>query len=257
MTRAAIIAAFPGELAPLVDGWQHEKRGRIDLWRWAHDEGEWIAACAGAGQHAATLAFGEAEKCAPPGQAGPQTGLESELASPIGLIISTGWAGALHRVMQPGQAYSVCGVIDANTGEMTPTAEWKDDIWLVTSPRVADIAEKHRLAAAYSAALVDMEAAAIARLAAMRNIPFYCTKGVSDGLNDRLPDFNRFLDAQGRLRLARLTLFALLRPRFWPSLIRMGENSSKAAHAIAQSVLDILDPKGIIRIRNGYPDRKH
>ena len=36
---------------------------------------------------------------------------------------------------------------------------------------------------AYNAALVDMEAAAVARLAAMRGIPFYCIKGVSDGLN--------------------------------------------------------------------------
>ena len=64
--------------------------------------------------------------------------------------------------------------------------------WLATSPTVADEPEKRRLASTYNAALVDMEAAAIARLAAMRGIPFYCIKGVSDALADHLPDFNRF-----------------------------------------------------------------
>jgi adenosylhomocysteine nucleosidase len=248
MTRTAIIAAFPGELKPLVRHWPHEQRNGIDLWRWPFldqngAQGEWIAVCAGAGEDAATRAFAAAEQT---GQSGP-----------ISVVISIGWAGALHPIFKPGLAYSICGVIDARTGEMSPTAEWKDDIWLVTVPRVADALEKRRLAATYSAGLVDMEAAAIARLAHMRNIPFYCTKGVSDGVDDHLPDFNQFLDPSGRLHLARLTLFALLRPWYWPSLIRMGENSNKAAHALSASVLDILDPKGIIRTRNGYPDRKH
>lgn len=248
MTRTAVIAAFPAELKPLVRLWPHEKRNNVDLWRWpfrnTHGEpGEWLAACAGAGIEAATRAFAEIEK-----------------DGPIDLVISTGWAGALHRIIEPGLAYSICGVIDARTGEMTPTADWRDDIWLVTSPIVANEFEKHRLGATYNAGLVDMEAAAIARLALMRNIPFYSVKGVSDGLTDNLPDFNRFIDQTGehagQLRLARFTLFALFRPWYWPSLIRMGENSRKAAEGIAAAVLDILDKEGTVRNRNGYPDRK-
>ena len=50
------------------------------------------------------------------------------------------------------------------------------DSWLATSPKVADEAEKRRLASTYKADLVDMEAAAVARLAAMRGIPFYASK---------------------------------------------------------------------------------
>ncbi len=38
-----------------------------------------------------------------------------------------------------------------------------------------------------------MEAAAVARLAGMRGIPFYCIKGVSDAFDEKLPDFNRFI----------------------------------------------------------------
>lgn len=242
MTRTAIIAAFPGELKPLVHRWHREQQGTIDLWRWRFletngGESEWIAACAGAGQTAATRAFSAAER-----------------SGPIDIVLSVGWAGALHKIIEPGLAYSVAGVIDVRTGEMTPTAHSADDLWLVTSPIVADEAEKHRLAAAYSAALVDMEAAAIARLAAMRNIPFYCVKGVSDALDDNLPDFNRFLSPSGGLDLARFTLFALIRPRYWHSLIRMGENSRKASAGIARQVLEIVDPRGTIRNLNGYPD---
>ncbi len=244
MTRTAIIAAFPGELRPLVRRWQHEHHKGIDLWRWPYrfnedEEGEWVAACAGAGTHAATRAFAAAELC-----------------GRIDVVISTGWAGALHSVIEAGLVYSVAGVIDARTGELSPAADWRNDIWLVTSPIVANSTEKLRLATTYNASLVDMEAAAIARLAQMRNIPFYCLKGVSDGFNDDLPDFNRFLGPSGQLQAARFTLFALLRPWLWPSLMRMGENSSKAADGIAQSVLQILDPQGTIRTRNGYPDRK-
>ncbi len=85
-----------------------------------------------------------------------------------------------------------------------------------------------------------MEAAAIGRLAAMREIPFYCIKGISDGFEDRLPDFNRFIDASGQFHTARFAFFALLRPIYWPALVRMGENSRKASQSIAESLHDFL-----------------
>jgi nucleoside phosphorylase len=117
----------------------------------------------------------------------------------------------------------------------------QNELWLVTCARVADAAEKQRLAATYSAAMADMEAAAVARLAQMRGIPFYCVKGISDGYSDHLPDFNRFISADGRFQLARFVIFAVLRPWHWPALIRMGENSKKAARDISESLLDLLD----------------
>ena len=101
------------------------------------------------------------------------------------------------RSLLPGQAYDVSTIIDARTGERFVAACPANDCWLVTSPKVADAAEKQRLAATYQAALVDMEAAAIARLARMRGIPFYCIKGISDGYSDQLPDFNRFISPDG------------------------------------------------------------
>lgn len=237
MTRTAIIAALPGELKPLVRGWPHGTRDGVHFWAQRDSEDEWIAACAGAGLDPATRAFAAIED-----------------GGPIDLVFSVGWAGALTAECAAGVAYNVAGVIDARTGERFHCDAGAGDVWLATVPRVANEAEKRRLASTYKAGLVDMEAAAIARLAAMRDIPFYCVKGVSDELNARLPDFNRFIAPNGQFQLPRFILFAILRPRYWPALIKMGENSRKAANSIAETLLDFLDDRGHIRKRNGYPN---
>lgn len=295
MNRIAVIAAMPGELLHLARGWKHEKRdGGVHLWRTTQGDAEWVAACAGAGQGAATRAFAEVEK-----------------DGPVTSVISTGWVGALAAEFVPGRVYAAAGVIDAKTGERFEAGEavlangglppahtsWRTPAggrekaggsgsepvpadgepshpsrknrdaarvghpnrsnrdrndgcdaaprpWVVSSARVASAEEKSRLAEAYSAGLVDMEAAAVARLAAMRGVPFLCIKGVSDGHAARLPDFNRFLTPEGQFQLGRFIFFAILRPWYWPELMRMSENSSKASQALRDSLLENLRRPG-------------
>ncbi len=237
MTRTAIIAAMPGELKPLVGGWPHSSRNGIHFWAQRTEEDEWIAACAGVGQTAATRAFAAIED-----------------GGPIDLVFSIGWAGALRAEIATGSAHNMAGVIDVRTGERFRCDAGAGDLWLATSPKVAPHSEKRRLTSTYQAALVDMEAAAIARLAAMREIPFYCIKGVSDGLNDRLPDFNPFLTSDGRFRLIPFALLSLIRPWYWPALLRMGENSRRASQSIVELLLDFLDERGHTEKQNGYPN---
>jgi adenosylhomocysteine nucleosidase len=165
-----------------------------------------------------------------------------------------GWVGALTVEAEPGKTYTVSSVIDSLTGERFQTTRWSSETLLVTCPRVADAEEKQRLASAYHASLVDMEAAAVARLASMRGVPFFCFKGVSDGFAEKLPDFNRFLTQDGQFRLGRLLLYVLPRPWHWPALVRMGENSKQASQSIADCLIDFLDERGHIRKRNGYPN---
>jgi adenosylhomocysteine nucleosidase len=223
MTRVAIIAALPGELKPLVRGWPHGERHGVHFWAQRDSEEEWIAACGGIGQQAVTRAFAAIED-----------------GGPIDLVFSVGWAGALNETVVPGRAYNVAGVIDARTGERFHCEAGAGHVWLATSARVAGEAEKQRLAATYKAGLVDMEAAAIARMANMRGIPFYSIKGVSDGLRARLPDLNRFIEADGRFHMRQFVLFAILHPWYWPALVHMGENSRKASVSIAESLLGFL-----------------
>ncbi|MGA2167967.1 MAG: hypothetical protein ABSG62_07120 [Terracidiphilus sp.] len=284
LTRVAIIAAMAGELKPLVRGWPHERRNGVDVWRWKSDGGEWVAACAGAGVDAATRAFAEIERDGAFDQV-----ISIGWAGALGEEFKTGkayWvAGAIDartgerfrtqawedesvdshpidknkdvaRVGHPDLFQSLVGHPDLSQS----LVGHPDDCWLVTSARVADRQEKRRLAATYRAGigvgLVDMEAAGVARLAQMRGIAFYCIKGVSDGVRDQLPDFNRFISANGRFQLARFVLFVLLRPWYWLGLMRMGENSRKAAQAMRESLLENLDGRGAITRRNGYPNLK-
>jgi adenosylhomocysteine nucleosidase len=222
MTRTALIAALPAELKPIVRGWKHEHRNGVHTW--AHrDENLYVAACAGMGQAAATRAFSAVEESAP-----------------IDLVFSLGWAGALRPGIAAGSAHNIGGVIDTRTGERFRCDAGAGDLWLVTSPTVANHEEKLRLSETYAASLVDMEAAAIARLAQMRGIPFYCLKGVSDPLNARLPDFNRFIGPDGQLKTALFVLDALVKPWYWPALLQMGENSKKASQSIADALVEFL-----------------
>jgi adenosylhomocysteine nucleosidase len=275
--RTAIVAAMTGELKPLVRnsgrGWRHEKRNGVHLWRRRAGEIEWVAACAGAGQNAATRALAEIER-----------------DGPVAQVLSVGWAGALKNTYKPGEAYRVGGVVDlptntrlrvspfpplrqeagARTGQPgsseaqpsqvpkgegpgAPTAQ--PDIWLATSTKVVtDKKEKVDIAIGYYADLVDMEAMALARLAKARGVAFHCIKGVSDGAEAVLPDFNPFLAPDGHFKRVKFMVFALFHPGYWQALKQMGENSKKAAQRVAQLVLELLDPEGNIRKQNGYPN---
>src|SRR5215813_10788120 len=148
--RIAIIAALPGELKPLVKDWQRVAADRgIKKWTLSRDADTWIAVCAGMGADAALRAYATAVS-----------------DGPIDMLLSVGWAGSLHPEVLPGTAQVPTVVIDAQTGEQFSLSEGNRNWRLVTTARVADQAEKLRLAATYrGAVLVDMEAATVARLA--------------------------------------------------------------------------------------------
>jgi adenosylhomocysteine nucleosidase len=212
MRRIALIAALPGELKPLVRGWTRLSNPGVDLWRTRRDGREWLAVCAGVGAGAAARAFAEAEK-----------------AGSVDLAVSLGWAGALSREFEAGRAYRISTVIDALTGERFPVAGQSGKGVLVTSDKIADRDEKRRLAKAFGAGLVDMEAATVARMAKVRGIPFSCIKGVSDGVDDQIFEFKGFITKQGEFRLAPFIVHAALRPWLWAGLAQMGNRSRKAA----------------------------
>lgn len=213
MKKLAVIAALPGELKPLVRGW--ERRGR-DAWSGRVGVWETLATAGGIGARAATRA---AEQ------------MFAEFAPDA--LVSYGWAGALTCAVKPPQAHPIGDVIDAATGERFESAS-VGGYRLITLDHVAGANEKYGLAQRFQSALVDMEAAAIARVAAASNVPFYCFKGISDGYNDRLPDFSRFIDGEGQLRMAALLAHVAIRPKYWASLQRLAMNSGDAANALAE-----------------------
>jgi adenosylhomocysteine nucleosidase len=230
--RIAILAALPDELQPLTRGWDLVASPTKGILIWVKSAGddEYIAVSGGMGTHAALRSFAAAEHI-----------------GTLDLVLSVGWAGALDQGMQPGHCYIPSEVIDALTGERFLLTDGNRRQRLVTTPRVADETEKLRLHNSYGAVLVDMEAAAVARLAQIRGIPICCFKAVSDGPGAKLPDLNRFIDINGQLRLLPFLGHVALRPQYWGSLIQLGRTSSVAAKALAAAILKFLEEKNVER----------
>lgn len=238
--KVGIIAALPGELRPLIRGWTRVKTATPRVRKWTLQRGEdtWVAVCAGMGADAARKAFAEAERDAA-----------------MDMVLSVGWAGALHDEIKTGTAQILNVVVDAQTGEQFGLIEPRAGCRLVTSPRVADVKEKMRLAETYpGAVMVDMEGATVARLAAMRGIPLLCIKGVSDEAKAELPDLNLFIHPNGHLRMLSFLCYLALRPRYWLALFHLGRNSSRSAEAMRDLVLELMKEQNgneLIRSGNG------
>jgi adenosylhomocysteine nucleosidase len=208
--RIGIVAALRRELAPLVRGWEKHD----NLWFGRIGSREAVAACAGMGAAAATRAC------------------ERLLAANhLESIVSIGYAGSLSCGLRPPQACAICQVIDAGTGERFSASP--EGQRLITLDRVAGPEEKRRLAEQHQVVLVDMEAAAVARFAREHRLRFLCFKAVSDGPNEKLPDFNRFTGPDGQLRMISLALWSATHPRYWGAFWRLGRNSRRAAAELA------------------------
>jgi adenosylhomocysteine nucleosidase len=237
----AIIAALDGELKPFVrhasaKKWQKRQSSKgSSVWEYRHRDGCWVAACAGMGGARATAAFAEAEKIAA-----------------IDAVCSVGWVGALDATIRAESVSGVSLVIDTKTGERFRPVDSRPD-WpvLATATGVADEREKQRLAESYGARLVDMEAAAVARVAEGKGIPFYCIKAVSDDAEARLPNLNPFIAESGQLKMFPFLAHVAVRPASWQGLIKLGRHSSAAAGNLAEALYFWLDESGAVRRSTG------
>ena len=239
MTRVAIIAAMPGELKSLVQGWKpmplaRPRRGAF-AWQGMMGGAECLAVCAGMGKEAAERACEIAAD-----------------GAPLNALVSVGWAGALSCGVQPANAYVVNEVVDTATGERfstrSSTQATPATLKLVTIDHVAHPAEKRKLAETYRAVLVDIEAATVARFARTHGIAFYCLKAVSDVAGEVLPDFSRYPDSEGQLRMPALLGHLALHPHYWGGLARMANNGRRGAEEIAAAfgplMAQLIGPAG-------------
>jgi adenosylhomocysteine nucleosidase len=218
--RIAILAALQREVAPLVRNWAAPVVTRADgtsLWENDHA----IVVCAGMGRERVTRAFALAES-----------------RGPLDSVISVGYAGALRSGMRSDRVYWPAVVIDDATGERFACEDGQGI--LVTADHAVGRDEKPKLADKWQADLVDMEAAAVARLAKLRALPFRSLRAISDQVDDRLPDLSRFTNPQGGFQSASFAMYVALHPWLIPTTIRLGQQSTRASQAIAQALLQIL-----------------
>ncbi len=205
--RRVVVAALPRELRLLTRGWREVRVGRAGVSVWV--AGETVAACGGMGGERAAVAVEAALGC---------------VEGPVEEVISFGLAGACAGSVRAGEAMWCGTVVEARSGERFGAGEPV----LVTGMGVASVAEKRRLRESYGAALVDMEAATVARVAGAREIGFRALKGVSDGAETAMEGMERYVTGMGAFRERAFALHVALRPSMWRVAMELGRASGAA-----------------------------
>jgi adenosylhomocysteine nucleosidase len=229
MSRIAIVAALQREVAGLVKNFDQIEREfdgrrlRIFL------QEEIVVVCGGIGSEAARRA-GEAVIA---------------LYAPE-LLLSAGFAGALDAQLHVGDIFIPAIVLNASDGSRVETEGAAAQGTLITFMEVASAGQKVKLARAYAAQAVDMEAAGVAAAARTHGIAFRAVKVISDECDFEMPEIARFIDLRGRFRTANFVFFAALHPRLWPRLATLARNSSKAARALAGELKNISKVLGSV-----------
>ena len=127
-------------------------------------------------------------------------------------------------------------VIDARDGSRVEidASRQKREAVLVTFMEVAGAQQKRRLAKAYAAQAVDMEAAAVAAAASARGIAFGAIKVISDDLISKCRRWVASSIPTASFKTASFAAFAVMRPWLWKRVAQLAANSRMAAKALSE-----------------------
>jgi adenosylhomocysteine nucleosidase len=222
-----IVAAMEIEIRSLVSSWTRETISRDGRNFTFYRHGNAVATCCGpTAVNAAT-----------------STNLLVESYAPR-LLLSVGFAGSLVSQGQVPDIVIPERVIDAATGRSFSTGCGSGT--LVTSDKVAGRIEKAQLASRFSAAAVDMEAAAVAEIAQARGIKFAVVKAISDDSTTEMDFVGRFVEPSG-FRTGAFLAYIAPRPRLWSAVRQLRINSERASSNLSSTLATILSsPEGVI-----------
>jgi adenosylhomocysteine nucleosidase len=214
MSRIAIVAALEHEIRPLVRDWTvHERQYSGRSFRF-FENGEVVLVCGGIGAEAARRAAQAV----------------IALYSPA-LVYSAGFAGAATDAMKVGEILIPRRVVNAGDGSAVDTGAGQGV--LVTFTAIASPGQKARLAAAFGAHAIDMEASAVAQAAEARGVAFAAVKAISEASEFVFPPMEKFIDSTGQLHTGQFAASLILRPWRWRSAIRLARNSARASRALS------------------------
>jgi adenosylhomocysteine nucleosidase len=176
-------------------------------------------------------------------------------AAEVSLVVSAGLAGSCDEQLHARLVCEATQVVDVLTGERYSTDAQKgivvdprfgsrrdvpEGLVLATGAEIAGVREKARLRAAYGAAMVDMEAATVARLARARGLRFRAIKGISDGPDFELAGLGKFAGKHGEFLTAWFALHTALRPWTWKKAMELGEGSNIALGGLSQKLRQVI-----------------
>ncbi|MDO9048683.1 MAG: phosphorylase [Methylobacter sp.] len=184
-----------------------------------------------------------------------RTASESLIAQGATRLISWGCAAALSESLKPGDLVLADTLIDAEGTQIGITPDWYDYTKSLLSTHLkvhtGSLAESKTIVAAgknkkhlhtqTGAIALDMESAAIAKVAQQNDLPFLAIRTIADPVNMDLPKaINHSLNDEGDIVLAKLLLFIVLHPAELPGLIKLGLHFNAAKNTL-KSVAKQLD----------------
>lgn len=222
--KLGIIAALEREVAPLVRGWATVERMHDGRTFKFYEKEDAVLVCGGIGP-------------------GPARRATEALCSNYQLesVQSVGYAGALTGRWKVGAVMRPARVVDMEDGSSVQVDSGAGV--LLTASSVIGAENKAKLAAAYHADAVDMEAAAVAKGAEARRIPFSAMKAISDENTLHMPPTDRFVTTEGKFQSGRFAIFALVRPWLWGTVLRLAQNSKRATISLCQAIEEELEER--------------
>ena len=212
-----IIAAMEREIAPLVRGWQRRDVAGDMISFTAFVRDNVMVICSGIG-----AGFARQAAVAAMSPDHPST------------LVSAGLAGALNTQFKIGQVLEPATVIDLGTGARFSAAG--ENGILLSATSVLEVEAKRRMQGAYKADAVDMEAAAVALVAAQHECTFIALKAISDEADFPMLPFDRYLDNRGRIQMPRLVVASIFRPAQWPILVKLARNTKRASQELCRAL---------------------
>ncbi len=227
--KMIIIAALPREVRPLLRQGRWRRSPAVRAVYGCFESDTAVVICAGIG--------------AEPARRAAQAAVRSYSAR---ILVSAGLAGALSPQLKAGRVIIPATIVQDGTEHpvqyqaASGPGSLHCEGTLVSSTEVRGPEGKQTLAARYQALAVDMEAAAVAEVAAATGVAFMAIKAISDEHDFPMPEMGKFVTRDGRFRTLRFMAHVAVRPAIWSSINTLASNSSKAAAQLCRSLMTLL-----------------
>ncbi len=159
-------------------------------------------------------------------------------------LLAAGFCGALAGDLRTGDLVAADQVVEERSGdrfaadpELLAAAPGRRGT-MVSATRLARTPEDR---ARLDGLAVDLESAALARAAAAESVPFLSLRAVTDEARHRMPDFDRLMDAAGRLNPLSGIFYFVRYPREVPALLRLAPAARAASKALRGGVGELLE----------------
>ena len=211
------------EISPLVREWQVSAWSSSGREYKIYSSGSAALVCGGIG----------------PGAAARAAAAIIESSGKPELLVSAGFAGALGASMKVGDSITPGIVIDAATGKCFQMQFGSGR--LVSAISIAEAESKRNLAQRFIADAVDMEAAAVAEVAAAYGVAMAAVKAISDEADFAMPPMGDFVDVEGKFHTGSLVAYAAIRPKMWGALRQLAANARIASSHLCTELERLIE----------------